>query len=233
MIAVIPARGGSKGIPGKNICDLAGRPLIAYTIEAARAARHIDRVVVSTDSAEIAQVAERCGADVPFLRAGDLARDDSLAIDVYLDVLTRLGGKMNAFCVLQPTSPLRSQSDIDQAIEMFHRFAADSVISVCEAPHPLSWFRTLDEDSKLAPLQKSGGKPANRQVEKKLYIPNGAVYVLSSEFFRHSRSYYSDLTFGYVMPRERSVDIDVPFDLSVAEMLILRAKAEGKQLGTT
>ncbi len=223
MVALIPARGGSKGIPGKNINLMHGRPLIAHTIEAARAARKVHRVVVSTDSEEIAAAAMAAGAEVPFMRPAELAQDGSLAIDAYLDAVARLqaaGEKLADFCVLQPTSPLRLSLDIDEAITQFEKRSADSVISVCEAPHPLAWFRRIDKDGVLRVHETGKQKPGNRQDEETMYVPNGAIFVLRTDFIKRREGYYSDATFAYVMPADRSVDIDVPFDWRIAELLL-------------
>ncbi len=145
MLAIIPARGGSKGLPNKNIRMLAEKPLIAYTIEAARQSRHVDRVVVSTNDQEIASISRSYQAEIPFLRPEALAGDDARAIDTYTYTIEKLNkgeGRAYEECiVLLPTSPLRTADDIDQAIELYHNKNADSVISVSEAVHPPTWAK--------------------------------------------------------------------------------------------
>ena len=147
MLAIIPARGGSKGIPGKNIKLLSGKPLIVYTIEAAMAAKSVDRIILSTDDPEIAKIAGKYDVEIPFMRPAHLSKDDSLAIDNYIYTIDRLNTtsptQYNEFVVLQPTSPLRSASDIDNAIKLFHEKNADSLISVCEASHPPLWAKKI------------------------------------------------------------------------------------------
>lgn len=222
MLALIPARGGSKGLPGKNIKKLNGKPLIAYTIEAAIKANSIDMVIVSTDCEEIAKVALAYGAEVPFLRPANLSDDSSLAIDNYKYTLDRYsndtGLSINEFCVLQPTSPLRTVVDIDSAIAMYFENSADSVISYCEEHHPVSWHKYVEGDGSLTNVF-GDDVLKNRQDAKPTYYPNGAIYVFSSELIDSGR-YFSERTFAYIMPRKRSVDIDVLDDFKLAEFLL-------------
>jgi len=222
MLAIIPARGGSKGLPGKNIKKLSGKPLIAYSIEAAKNASSIDKVIVSTDSEEIAKVAREYGAEVPFMRPSHLAEDTSLAIDNYNYTVDRykqdFGVGFNDFCVLQPTSPLRSSSDIDSAINMFYEKNADSVISYCEEHHPVSWHKYLEDDNRVINVF-SDDALQNRQDIRPTFYPNGAIYIFKSSLIKLGL-YYSDKTFAYIMPRNRSVDIDVLDDFRLAEFLM-------------
>ncbi len=222
MLAIIPARGGSKGLPGKNIKKLNGKPLIAYTIEAALKAVSIGRVIVSTDSEEIAEVAIEYGAEVPFLRPAFLAEDDSLAIDNYQYTIDQyekdFNVNVNEFCVLQPTSPLRLSSDIDGAVKLFHENNADSVISFCEEHHPVKWHKFLEHDGRLTEVF-SDKTLRNRQDLRPTYFPNGAIYIFKSSLIKLGL-YYSDKTYSYVMPRNRSVDIDVLDDFKLTEFLM-------------
>jgi len=223
MIALIPARGGSKGLPRKNILPLHGKPLIAYTIEAALAAKHISEVMVSTDSEEIANVAKKYGAQVPFMRPPELATDTALAIDNYVHFLKTIGemGYNNQeLTVLLPTAPLRDATDIDASIEIFRDRKADSVISFYEAPHPVQWYKYIDDKGVLRNLNPESEKLANRQEERKSYLPNGAIYVFRSEILVNQRAYYTDKTFPYIMPAKKSVDIDTSFDFELAEFLL-------------
>ncbi len=221
MIAIIPARGGSKGLPGKNIRPLNGKPLIAYAIEAALKAKHIDRVIISTDDEGIARVAMEYGAELPFMRPAELASDTAMAIDNYIYTIGRLeqeGGKsIDGFVVLQPTSPLRIAEDIDGAIELFERKGADSVISYCQEAHPISWHKYLDEEGRFENIFNTNIK--NRQENRVSYYPNGAVYVFRTSMIR-DRKYYTDNSYAYVMPRTRSVDIDFIEDFEYAEFLL-------------
>lgn len=223
MIAIIPARGGSKGLPGKNVRPLNGKPLIAYAIEEALKAKHIDRVVISTDDEKIAKVAVQYGAELPFMRPAELASDTAMAIDNYIYTIGRLeeeGDKLiDAFVVLQPTSPLRIAEDIDGAIELFEQKKADSVISYCQEAHPVTWHKYLDDQGRFVDIFDANIK--NRQDNRVSYYPNGAVYVFRTSMIRE-RKYYTDKSFAYVMPRIRSVDIDFMEDFEYAEFLLKR-----------
>lgn len=213
-LGLIPARGGSKGIPRKNVLLIAGKPLVAWTIETALAAKWIDRVVVTTDNDEIAEVAARHGADVPFLRPPELARDETPGIDPVLHALDALPG-YDRLVLLQPTSPLRSTDDIDAAIAM----ATDgrTVLSVTEAPHA-DWIFAMDA---AGLLDIGASKPvARRQDMEKRYTLNGAIYVADCGELRENRSFLGPNTAGYIMPAERSVDIDSPLDWRLAELLL-------------
>ena len=216
VLAVIPARGGSKGIPRKNIRLLAGRPLIVWTIDAARAAPGIDRIVVSTDDAEIADVARAAGADVPFMRPEALAQDTTPGLDPVLHALAEVPGHATVV-LLQPTSPLRTAADIGACLALAAR--APSVVSLREArDHP--WLTYAPgEGGHLRPLH-DGPPPARRQDLPVALALNGAVYVADVAWLTHGRRFVGPETLGHVMPPERSVDIDTPFDWTVAEALL-------------
>lgn len=222
MIAIVPARSGSKGLPGKNIKLFGEKPLIAYTIEAALKSKYIDDVIISTDDQEIYDLAISFGAKASFLRPKHLAGDDSLAIDNYIYTIDRLekefNYQINDFVVLQPTSPLRECSDIDGAISLFIDKKADSVISYCEEHHPITWHKYVNENGKLDDIFDNNILK-NRQDVRPSYYPNGAVYVFNSELIR-SRRYYSENTYPYIMPRNRSVDIDTKEDFEYALFLM-------------
>jgi len=225
MLALIPARGGSKALPGKNIRPLCGKPLISYTIEAAQKSRLISRIVVSTDSQDIAEISRSLGAEVPFLRSVELATDTAQAVDVYIDTCERLYGLKGAglkhFVVLLPTAPLRMSEDIDGAINLFDSKEADAVISVVDSPHPIQWHRRIDGNDVLRPyFDPLMEDMANRQSLPKSYLPNGSIFVLNYSFIKRNRSYYSNKTFAYIMPSERSVDIDSLTDFLFAEFLM-------------
>ncbi len=222
MLAIVPARGGSKGLPGKNIKPLSGKPLIAYTIEAALNSAHISDIVISTDDEAIAEVAVQYGARCPFLRPDELAADESLAVDNYIYTIDKLrkdqSAEINDFVVLQPTSPLRSTADIDGAISLFREKDADSVISYVEETHPVCWHKYIDENNKFEEIFPESVL-ANRQSERKSYYPNGAIYVFKTSLIK-SKKYYSDNTYAYIMPKNRSVDIDYMDDFEYAEFLL-------------
>lgn len=223
MIAIIPARGGSKGLPGKNIRPLNGKPLIAYTVEAALKAKHIDRVIISTDDEEIARVAMQYGAELPFMRPAYLASDTAMAVDNYIYTIGRLEGEsgrhIDSCVVLQPTSPLRIAEDIDGAVELYLQKNADSVISYTQEAHPISWHKYLDSEGHFIDIIES--KMRNRQDLKVSYYPNGAIYVFKTAIIRQKK-YYTDNSYAYIMPRNRSIDIDYIEDFEYAEFLLQR-----------
>ena len=224
MIAIIPARGGSKGLPGKNIKLFGGQPLICYTIKAALASNFIDRVIVSTEDSKIASIAKNCGAEVPFMRSANLASDTSMVLDTYLEVVDRISKENNisidSFVALLPTVPLRTTNDIDEAINIFNHKIADSVISVVKAQVPIQWHMYIDEKKILKNYLPEFNKLKNRQENEQTYVPNGAVYVFRTDVLRSTRQYYTKKTYPYVMPRNRSADIDDLLDFEWAEYLL-------------
>ena len=222
MLAIIPARGGSKGLPGKNIRNLSGKPLIAYSIEAALDCNRISSVVVSTDCKSIRDVALEFGATDIGLRPEHLATDESPAIDTYVHTLRHLSAAEGAqpvkeLCVLLPTSPLRVASDIDQAIDLFQKSDADSVISYTQANHPIEWHRYINDD--LTSESIFPENISNRQFMRTTFHPNGSIYVFKSTVLESGR-YYTEKSRCYVMPRSRSVDIDTLEDFEYAEYLL-------------
>jgi CMP-N,N'-diacetyllegionaminic acid synthase len=224
MLAIIPARGGSKGIPGKNIKLLCGKPLIVYAIEAAMAANLVDRIILSTDDPEIAKIAGKYDVEIPFMRPANLAQDNSLAIDNYIYTIDRLNAtghtRYDEFIVLQPTSPFRTAIDIDNAIELFYNKNADSLISVCEASHPPLWAKKIDSLGRLEEYFNINIGNKNRQELGKAYMPNGAIFILKLSLLKSRDSYYSDNTYAFIMPLERSLDIDTPLDFEFVEFLM-------------
>ena len=224
MIAIIPARGGSKGVPGKNIKELGGKPLIAHTIAAALGAACIDDVVVTTDSPSIADVAAQAGARVPFLRPDSLATDTSSAVDVYIhavEFLSReLGKPIEKFMVLLPTAPFRDSEDIDRAYDLFCREKACTLLAVKEADVPPSWYVSGTE-SHIEPCGFGGDNILNnRQLSARYYIPCGAIYILDYQLLKEKRTYFSDRTAAYVMKPAKAVDIDTMDDFRYAEYLM-------------
>ncbi|KOY50666.1 cytidylyltransferase domain-containing protein [Polaribacter dokdonensis] len=225
MIAIIPARSGSKGLPGKNIKLLEGKPMIAYTIEAALKAKKVEKVIVSTNSDEIAQISLKHGAEVPFLRPEHLASDTALAIDNYIYTIDKLNDENNCsienLIVLQPTSPLRTSVDIDLAIELFDKKEADSVVSYCKEAHPIKWHKHINGDGLIIPIFDE--KLSNRQEELPTFYPNGAIFIFKYSFLK-SRKYYSDKSYAYIMDRKNSIDIDFMEDFEYAEYLLKKDK---------
>lgn len=228
MIAIIPARGGSKGLPGKNIKMLNGKPLIQYTIDAALDSKSINRVIVSTDDQSIANVAKKAGAEVPFLRPDYLASDTASAVDVYIHATEYLrdefGEDVSKFMVLLPTAPLRTCAHIDEAYNHFCVEKGVTLISVKESETPPSWFVTIDDYGRIknAGFGIKEALVSNRQVNEKYYVPNGAIYILDYYLLKDKRTYYSSDTVPYIMDRDVSIDIDTLEDFEYAEYLMTR-----------
>lgn len=224
LLALIPARGGSKGIPGKNIRPLADKPLIAWTIEQARRCSWIDRVIVSTDDAAIAETALRWDAEVPFLRPAELAADHAKVVEVILHALDwcrQRGQSYELVLLLQPTSPLRETTDIQAALQRLEDCQADAVVSVCPCEHSPLWTHTLGPDGRMKEFLDFKALD-NRQALPTYYRLNGAIYLARTEYFRQHRGFYGDRTYAYIMPSERSIDIDSLLDFQMAEFLIHR-----------
>lgn len=219
VLAMIPARGGSKGIPRKNIKPLVGKPLIAWTIEAARSSRYIDRLILSSEDEEIMDVARQYGCDVPFVRPPELARDETAGIEPVLHALTMLPG-YDYLLMLQPTSPLRTSGDIDAIIELCQHSGASSAVSVTEVDHSPYWMYRTDTEGRLQPLLDQKDLPARRQDLPDIYALNGALYVAACQELYTSRTFVNTQTVAYIMPRERSLDIDTPFDFKLCELLL-------------
>lgn len=213
VLAVIAARGASKGLPRKNVRELAGKPLIAWSIEAAAKSRFLDRTIVSTDDAEIAGVARLWGGDVPFLRPADLASDTAAIEDAVLHAADSVAERYRYVVLLQATSPLRLGSDIDEALARCRTLGAPACISVVSTPKA-RWTLEMDGAGRLAPLLKS---TARRQELPDAFQPNGAIYVAELDWLRTRRRFYAPETVGYLMPPERSIDIDTMLDFRIAD----------------
>jgi CMP-N,N'-diacetyllegionaminic acid synthase len=221
VLAVIPARGGSKGIPRKNIKILGGKPLIAWTIEAALKAPSINRLIVSTEDKEIAAVAKQFGAKVPFMRPLDLAQDDTPGIAPVLHAIEQLTD-YDWVLLLQPTTPLRSVEDIEGIIQFCRDEAAPSAVSVTQvSKHPF-WMYQRDDQSRLQPLIPNRPEITRRQELPCAYALNGALYLARIDWLIQNQGFIGSETLGYVMPEERSVDLDTPKDWIWVEYLIER-----------
>jgi CMP-N,N'-diacetyllegionaminic acid synthase len=221
---LIPARGGSKGIPRKNLAPLAGRPLIAYTIDAARLSRSLSRIIVSTDDSEIAAVSKRLGADVPFMRPAHLASDHTPMIDVVADVLATLARqdyRPDVLVLLQPTSPFRRADHIDTAVDLLISSGADSVVTVMQVPHQFTPTSLMELRGDRLDSWTDGAAPMRRQDKPVLFARNGpAVVATQSRVILTDHLLYGADTRAFVMSREDSFDIDEAFDLKVAELLM-------------
>ncbi len=219
VLAIIPARGGSKGVHRKNIRDVAGKPLIAWTIEEAKKSKYIDRLILSSEDDEIIAVARNWGCEVPFVRPVELSRDDTPGIDPVIHAIQKFP-EYDYVVLLQPTSPLRKVEDIDGCIDLCANKQVSATVSVTEPDKSPFWMFTLDDDSRMSPLIESSGNNLRRQDLMKVYALNGAVYVAECKSLLDSRILVNKDTVAYIMPKERSVDIDTEMDLIVANCIL-------------
>jgi CMP-N-acetylneuraminic acid synthetase len=230
VVGLVPARGGSKGVPRKNVRLLGGRPLLAYTAEAARKARRLSRVVLSTEDPEIAEIGRRFGLEVPFLRPVDLARDETPMLPVVQHALRWLedqGEQFDAVCLLQPTSPLRQPEDIDGCLERLEATQADSVITVLAVPaeHNPHWVYFLGEDGCIR-LATGEAAPISRRQDLPLaFHREGSVYVVRRDVVLIQNSLYGASIVGYEIDAGRSVNLDSLEDWARAERLLHDASA--------
>lgn len=223
-LAVIPARAGSKRLKNKNILDLSGKPLIAWTIDAALKSKNIDEIFVSTDSEDVKKVADKMGVCPPIMRPVELASDTATSLSVVQHAVTyfeSLGRVFTEVILLQPTSPLRSTKDIDEALRFYFESNADAVTSVTQCEHSPLWSNTLPEDRNMDSFLDESLKNKRSQELPDYYRLNGAIYIAkikqgasSVEFFPKTNK------FAYVMPQERSIDIDTGLDLMIAQAIL-------------
>lgn len=217
VLGLITARGGSKGVPGKNIRVVGGKPLIAWTIEAGKKSKYLDRLILSSDDETIIEVAQNYGCEVPFKRDASLAGDETPSIHVVLDALERCPG-YDWIVLLQPTSPLRTADDIDGALEKCARLEAPACVSVCEAEQSPYWMYTV-ENSRLRPIV-SAPLIERRQDLPKVFSLNGSVYIADIEWVRKTKKFISEDTGAYVMPALCSIDLDTEYDFQRLERLL-------------
>ncbi len=232
LMAVIPARGGSKGLPGKNIKLLCGKPLIAWTIEAAKNCNDIDRVIVSTDYEKIAEISKRYGAEVPFLRPSALAGDESATIDTIFHTIDWFAGNENYhpgyIVLLQPTSPLRTTVDIQNAIKIFKpenldhdkNVNARAVVSVCKTEHHPWLSNTLPDNGSMKNFIRPGIVNKRRQDLPVFYRLNGAIYIAETSYLHIYNGFFGPETFAYKMSEKRSIDIDSDLEFKLSELII-------------
>jgi CMP-N-acetylneuraminic acid synthetase len=231
ILAIIPARGGSKGVPRKNIKLLAGKPLLAWTIETALSVSCLDRVVLSTDDGEISEIGKQYGADVPFLRPAEFAADDTTDMPVYEHALDWLEKNENfipdIIVWLRPTAPFRKSKDIEKAIDLLIDKGPDWVRSVCEAEHHPYWMFKLNS-GRMEPFVD--GIDVRDYIRRQLLPPayrlNGAVDVAWRSTILEKKLLYSGVIEGYIMPVDRSIDIDTPMDFKLAETYMTQKKYE-------
>ena len=227
VLAIIPARGGSKGLPGKNIKALCGKPLIAWSIEQAKKSEYIDRLILSSEYEEIIKVAKECSCEVPFIRPVELAKDGTPGIEPVLHALNTLKEQYDYVVLLQPTSPLRTIDDIDGCIERCVEANAPSCISVSETDHSPYWMVSVDEKDALSALLPHYSNVHRRQDLPKVYFLNGAVYIAESNWLMRHKSFRVDnQTIAFFMEKKRSLDIDTEIDFQLCEFLISKSEAQ-------
>ena len=220
ILAIIPARGGSKGIPRKNIRNLGGKPLISWTIEAAKKSKYIDRLILSSEDEEIIAVAKKYGCEVPFIRPAELAMDDTPGTAPVLHVIQILKEHFDYLVLLQPTSPFRTAEDIDGAIQHCIGNKEDACVSVVESEKHPAWMFFLTERKKLAPVLDQKTLVTHRQQLAPVYVLNGAIYVVNVRVFLQEEIFLlPNRTISYQMPKERSIDIDSEFDFKQCEWI--------------
>ena len=223
-IAIIPARSGSKGLKDKNIRLLNGKPMLAYSIEAAIKSRVFDCVYVSTDSEIYADIGRKYGAEIPFLRSEQLSTDTAKSWDVVLDALFRyenLGKQFDMVALLQPTSPLRDAEEIRNAYEEYKDKKAKAVVSVCEMEHSPLWSNTLPENLSMDQFVKPQDNQARQRLQT-YYRINGAIYMVDIMFLKQDMNIYRKGCFAYIMDDRKSIDIDTQLDFDMAELLMNR-----------
>lgn len=219
ILAIIPARGGSKGVPRKNIRPLAGRPLLAWTVAAAKQSRYIDRVVLSSEDAEIIRVAREAGCEVPFVRPDTLARDNTPGIEPVLHALAMLPG-YDYVVLLQPTSPLRTADDVDRCIELCIEANAPACVSVTEPDKSPYWMYRLDDANAMTPILDKPDGFSRRQDLPEVYALNGAVYVAQTKWLQETRSFIGPQTIAFIMAKDHSPDIDTERDFIMCELMM-------------
>jgi N-acylneuraminate cytidylyltransferase/CMP-N,N'-diacetyllegionaminic acid synthase len=227
VLGIIPARAGSKGLPGKNTKHFCGKPLIAYAIEAGSNCEFIDDLIVSTDSQEIAEIARKLGAQVPFIRPANLAFDITLTTDVVIHALDFFKDNMKQIfeyvIVIEPTSPLRDSTDLTKAMEnLLKHETAKSIVGICltENQNPKYLFK-LQNNNNLVKYDKSNDTLPRRQDLDEVYFVEGSLYISDVDYFRQNKTFYHDKTMGYILPKWKSIEIDDIFDFIMAEALYL------------
>ena len=224
ILAIVPARGGSKGVKNKNIIDLDGQPLIHYTLKEAIKVSQFDRIIVSTESELIKSICDEVGDYVPFMRPQKFAQDHSRTIDLVEDIINRLEKDYNEIydyaCLLQPTSPLRTAEDVENCIEMIKKQSIGSVVSLSKIDEPHPYKMKIIEEGIVKPLMSGTNSSIPRQELSEVYELNGAIYLSEVKGLMENKSFFSYPSIPYIMPMERSVNINNHFDLRQAEYLL-------------
>lgn len=223
IFCLIPARGGSKGIPDKNIRILGDKPLVAWSIEAAKGSKYVDYIYVSTDDKRIAKIAEKYGANTEPLRPKELATDESVIMDTVVYTINYFeshGEKYDILVLIQATSPFTTTADIDNAIEILFEKKGECVVSLCESEYHPYWMNTLPPDGNMKDFLKPEIVDLNRQDLPKYYRLTGSIFIATTDYLKKYKSFFGDKTYAYILPQERSIDIDKELDWLLAEAYI-------------
>lgn len=225
FLAIIPARGGSKGLSKKNIKELCGKPLIAWSIDAGLKSKYLDEVMVTTDSPEIADIAKKYGASVPFLRPDELASDTATSFDAIKHTIdfykTELQKEFDYIVLLEPTSPLREDSDIDNAIENLFNSIADSIVGISKTEDQNPAFLVLkDTKSFISGYENKNMKVLRRQDIKDVYFFEGTIYISKTDILMDKKTFYHENTIGYEVPKYKSLEIDDIDDFIMVEAIM-------------
>jgi CMP-N,N'-diacetyllegionaminic acid synthase len=220
VLGLVMARGGSKGIPRKNLRLVGGKPMLAWTINAAQDSSFIDRTILSSDDPEIITLARELGCEVPFVRPARLAADDTSAMDVVRHAVSALKTAYDYLVLLQPTSPLRTGIHIDECLTLCYERAAPAAVSVVEAATNPYWMYSVEQDLRLTALMGPKQRPTRRQELPSYYALNGAIFVARTAWLLKNNDFVGPESVAYIMPPESSVDIDTERDLWLANALI-------------
>lgn len=225
FLAIIPARGGSKGLPKKNIKELCGKPLIAWSIETGLNSKYVDEVMVTTDDKEISEVARKYGANTPFLRPSELASDTATTFDTVKHTIdfykNELKKEFDYIVLLEPTSPLREISDIDYAIEILLNSAQDSIVGICKTESQNPAFLVLkDQKHLIAGYENKEIKTLRRQDIKDVYFFEGTIYISKTNILLGKKTFYHESTIGYEVPKYKSLEIDDIYDFVMVEAIM-------------
>ena len=219
VLALIPARGGSKGLPRKNVLEAGGRPLIAWTIAASQSSQLVGETILSSDDDEIMATAQAWGCSVPFRRPAELASDTAATMDVVFHALDHFP-QCEYLVLLQPTSPMRNAADIDLAFALMLESNAPACVSVCEVDQSPYWMYRLEDNARLSSILPAPEGATRRQDLPPVFTLNGAIYIARIDWLRRTRNFVSPETVGYRMPRERSIDIDTAQDFEAFRNIV-------------